>query len=420
MNESHKKSFFRYLLIFSLLFSSMAMFTVLMLQGENSNRLDRSIVYNLKTNFELNHFNQKPNLYIFEQVIINSQSTINQEQNRFIPYQETVMLSNWVKGNYSSVAVRKDRFQNKLLVITANLSSGETVSASSEYEITITEVDFESAKPIEIIGEDTRDEIYALYSNQNDTYYQGSNQELINLSYNIVGNETDSIKIARKIVTWISTNIKYSKYSYKFYIDMSWGALETFQTREGVCWDFSELMVTLLRIQHIPARTVIGFVLDKNEPKEGDIFEFYYNWKNKSYESNPLSLHAWVEYFVPEYGWLASDPTWSDAGLTYFNELDVIHFRFGAGAWFSMPISPFWEGSYLSLYPISLIPRNSSEYNFTIKITVMESILEVSLPLPIIIKGNLIFICLPYLIINIFEFPMKKYLIKTIKLKELF
>ena len=140
MNESHKKSFFRYLLIFSLLFSSMAMFTVLMLQGENSNRLDRSIVYNLKTNFELNHFNQKPNLYIFEQVIINSQSTINQEQNRFIPYQETVMLSNWVKGNYSSVAVRKDRFQNKLLVITANLSSGETVSASSEYEITITEV----------------------------------------------------------------------------------------------------------------------------------------------------------------------------------------------------------------------------------------------------------------------------------------
>ena len=374
MNEFRKKSFFRYLLLYSLLFSSMGILTILMLQGESTKKFNRSIVYNLKTNFELNHFNQNPNLYLLEQVIINSQFNATQKYKDFIPYQGTKIINNEIKGNYSSVSVRQDRFQNNIFVFTANLSNKEAVSISNEYEITINDFDFESTDKIETSGDatNTKEGIFNLYSNQNDTFYQGSNQKLIDLSYEIVGNETDLVKIARKIVTWISNNIEYGKKSHKFFVDMSWGALRTIQSKKGICWDFSELMVTLLRIQNIPARTVIGFVLDKSEPMKGDVFEFYYSWKNESYESDPLILHAWVEYFVPKYGWLACDPTWSDAGLTYFNELDVIHIRLGAGAWFSMPTSPFWEGSYLSFHPTFIWPRDSCEFNYMIKITVMK------------------------------------------------
>ncbi len=333
-------------------------------------------------------------------MIINSQFNATQKYKDFIPYQETKMISNMVKGNYTSVTVRQDRFQNNLFVYTANLSNKESISILNEYEITISEVDFESIDKIETSENaiNTKEEIFNLYSNQSDTFYQGSNQELIDLSDNIVGNETDSIKIAHKIVTWISINIKYGRERDKFYVNMNWGALRTFGTKTGICWDFSELMVTLLRIQHIPARTVIGFVLDKNSPMQGDVFEFYYNWRNESYESNPLSILAWVEYFVPEYGWLASDPTWSNAGLTYFNELDIIHIRLGAGAWFSMPTYPFWEGSYLSFYPTSIWPRDSCEFNYTIIITVIKVEFLIENFSLVTIKLSMI----------IFEVPLKK------------
>ncbi len=50
-----------------------------------------------------------------------------------------------------------------------------------------------------------------------------------------------------------------------------------------------------------------------------------------------------------------------------------------------------------SLRTISLIPRNSSEYNFTIKITVMESIIKNPFQITMIINWNVGFIFLLYL-----------------------
>ena len=56
------------------------------------------------------------------------------------------------------------------------------------------------------------------------------------------------------------------------------------ETRRGICFDFASLMTALLRINDIPAKMVFGYLDGKY-------------W------------HAWVNVYLPEYGWVILDPT---------------------------------------------------------------------------------------------------------------
>lgn len=66
-----------------------------------------------------------------------------------------------------------------------------------------------------------------------------------------------------------------------------------FRTREGVCQDFSHLMLALCRSIQLPARYVSGYVYDA---KRKDI-------------RGAHASHAWVEVWVPGVGWHGLDPT---------------------------------------------------------------------------------------------------------------
>jgi transglutaminase-like putative cysteine protease len=66
-----------------------------------------------------------------------------------------------------------------------------------------------------------------------------------------------------------------------------------FASREGVCQDFSHLMIALCRAVQLPARYISGYLYDA---KRSDI-------------RGAHATHAWVEVWVPGHGWLALDPT---------------------------------------------------------------------------------------------------------------
>ena len=69
-------------------------------------------------------------------------------------------------------------------------------------------------------------------------------------------------------------------------------AAEVGKKKEGVCQDFAHLMIAICRIHGIPARYVSGYFLNQHKlPNEIE------------------ASHAWVEVFIPEYGWKAYDPT---------------------------------------------------------------------------------------------------------------
>ncbi|WCN36306.1 transglutaminase-like domain-containing protein [Aneurinibacillus uraniidurans] len=130
----------------------------------------------------------------------------------------------------------------------------------------------------------------------------------------IVKGETNPYVKAKKIFDFTNTYMDYTEKN-------AWGtAVQALQRRSGVCEDFSRLMVALLRAENIPARTVAGYALDKNE-KNVDLTEEDY-------------AHMWVEFYLPGYGWLPADPT-----VLEYDEHDkrVAAQNFGMGNWYYIP-----------------------------------------------------------------------------------
>ena len=84
------------------------------------------------------------------------------------------------------------------------------------------------------------------------------------------------------IRSWIHTHIEYH-YDTS---NASTSALETVQTRTGVCRDFVHLGIALCRSLTIPARIVAGYL----------------------YQLEPMDLHAWFEAYVGD-RWYTFDAT---------------------------------------------------------------------------------------------------------------
>lgn len=62
--------------------------------------------------------------------------------------------------------------------------------------------------------------------------------------------------------------------------------------RAGVCQDFAHLMLHILRSCHVPCRYVSGYICPNKGGMRGE-----------------GATHAWVEAWIPGYGWAGIDPT---------------------------------------------------------------------------------------------------------------
>jgi transglutaminase-like putative cysteine protease len=67
---------------------------------------------------------------------------------------------------------------------------------------------------------------------------------------------------------------------------------EVWKLKAGVCQDFAHILSVMLRMLNIPARYVSGYVCPNHNGMRGE-----------------GATHAWVEAYIPFYGWLGFDPT---------------------------------------------------------------------------------------------------------------
>lgn len=67
---------------------------------------------------------------------------------------------------------------------------------------------------------------------------------------------------------------------------------EIWKLKAGVCQDFAHMLLALLRMVNIPARYVSGYICPNQTGMRGE-----------------GATHAWVEAYLPFYGWLGFDPT---------------------------------------------------------------------------------------------------------------
>ena len=98
---------------------------------------------------------------------------------------------------------------------------------------------------------------------------------------------------------------------------------EIWDLKAGVCQDFAHILLVMLRLLGIPARYVSGYVCPHNSSLRGE-----------------GATHAWVEAYIPFYGWLGIDPT----NNCVVNDL---HVRLAIGRSFSdcSPVKGTYKGT---------------------------------------------------------------------------
>jgi len=98
---------------------------------------------------------------------------------------------------------------------------------------------------------------------------------------------------------------------------------EIWKLKAGVCQDFAHILLVMLRINGIPARYVSGYICPNRNGMRGE-----------------GATHAWVEAYIPGYGWLGLDPT----NNCFVNDL---HVRLAVGRNFSdcSPVKGTYKGT---------------------------------------------------------------------------
>jgi hypothetical protein len=332
--------------------------------GVSKYNISQTITYQIETNFSLTQqlgFGD----YFFKFARLNSRVP-NSPLTKFCPpYQESELLYNFIDGyNLSEIDIEHhDKFNNTYDSFNASLSTDDKVTFNQKYTVKLNEIKFQDVKDEDIGEYEMNDEIFELYCNYSEPYYERDDPTLIDLSNSIVNYDDNPIEKAHKIIEWVSNYLTYNDnlpYQEK-------GALWAYNNGEGDCSEYSSLMITLLRIQDIPARKVTGFLISNSpsfQPKINDTWQF-----QDSELNHPILRQAWMEYYVPNIGWIACDPTWH-SNLTYFNRIDILRFHWNVGANFFVP--PSFIVSEFSNPMFVFKSLGQFEFTYDIKVTVIN------------------------------------------------
>lgn len=150
------------------------------------------------------------------------------------------------------------------------------------------------------------------YLNNVIVYYNGvtledgikSNEDIDNKALEIVNNSKNDREKARKIYTWVGSNIEYDFDKAEKVLDedsvTNSGAMEAFSTKKGICFDYSCLYTAMAKKVNLKTRILTGDAFD-----------------GKNY-----GPHAWNQVFLEdEDKWINIDATFYLAG-DYFDNSD--------------------------------------------------------------------------------------------------
>lgn len=142
-----------------------------------------------------------------------------------------------------------------------------------------------------------------------DKYWESNDPAIIEVAANLT-TAADVYQFVTRTLTYDVTRIQSDQIE-------RFGAVKALEHQDhAVCMEFTDLSIALLRALNIPSREVNGFAyLAEGEslvrPTVTDV------------------LHAWVQYYDNQRGWVNIDPTWGNStGRDYFNHFDNDHIIF--------------------------------------------------------------------------------------------
>jgi len=142
------------------------------------------------------------------------------------------------------------------------------------------------------------------------SFWEVDNTEIQQIAKDIKGDNENIHEITKATYDYVIDRIDYS-FVKKYGLNERQGAVATLQGGAAVCMEYSDLFITLLRAQGIPARASFGYG--------------YGSLDYLSVDENDIN-HQWAEVYYPNLNsWVAIDTTWGDFG----NEIlggDLNHF----------------------------------------------------------------------------------------------
>ncbi|MGL4873510.1 MAG: transglutaminase domain-containing protein [Clostridium sp.] len=140
-------------------------------------------------------------------------------------------------------------------------------------------------------------------------YYNGvtldegvkSDSQINEKAKEITRNDKTNLEKAKAIYEWVGSNITYDNEKASLIMsgdrNLKSGAIEAFNTRTGICFDYACLYVAMARAIDLPVRIITG----------------------EAYNGEEYINHAWNQVYIKSLGkWINVDPTFYDAG-DYFN-----------------------------------------------------------------------------------------------------
>jgi transglutaminase-like putative cysteine protease len=118
---------------------------------------------------------------------------------------------------------------------------------------------------------------------------------VVDAAAGVVAGSSDLVSAVRDIMSIVNARLEYRPGATAIGVKPE----AVWSQRGGVCQDHAHLMIAMLRSQGIPARYVSGYfyasdVSSGGTPPTGEV---------------TVQTHAWVEVWVPGFGWWGIDPT---------------------------------------------------------------------------------------------------------------
>jgi transglutaminase-like putative cysteine protease len=133
------------------------------------------------------------------------------------------------------------------------------------------------------------------------------------------GRSQTPLEAAQQLRTYVYDNFNYIKgvTTVESTLDEVW------KLRAGVCQDFAQILLVFLRLIQIPSRYVSGYICPNKNGMRGE-----------------GATHAWIEAYIPFYGWVGLDPTNNCV-------VDDLHVRLAVGRSFSdcSPVKGTYKGT---------------------------------------------------------------------------
>lgn len=115
-----------------------------------------------------------------------------------------------------------------------------------------------------------------------------SSSDIKNTLNSVINPRDKPLKTALVLSEYVHDNFTYEKgvTNVETPVDEIWNL------KAGVCQDFAHMLLVMLRMFKVPAKYISGYVCPKETGVRGE-----------------GATHAWVEAYIPYYGWLGLDPT---------------------------------------------------------------------------------------------------------------